>query len=74
VLKQWGVFCRDVVNRQAELKNGWVRYAANDMEFKGMHLESPVDVDEGVEARRGKMKEKMAKRKPGIGPTEPALL
>jgi hypothetical protein len=39
-----------------------------------MHLESPVDVDEGVEARRGKMREKMAKRKPWTGPTETALL
>lgn len=74
VLRKWGAFCRDVVKRPEELESAWVRYAADDVDFNGMRLESPVDVDEGVEVRKGKMREKMAKRRPWTGPTETALL
>ncbi|OAG06093.1 alpha/beta-hydrolase [Paraphaeosphaeria sporulosa] len=74
VLSQWGAFCRDVVKRPGDLESVWVRYAADDVEFKGMELESPVDVEESVEVRRGKMREKLAVRKVWRGPTETAML
>ncbi|KAF2451072.1 alpha/beta-hydrolase [Karstenula rhodostoma CBS 690.94] len=74
VVRSWGRFCREVVARPGVLENAWVRYAADDVEFRGMELQSPVDVDEDVDVRREKMKEKVAGRKVWTGPTETAML
>ena len=49
-------------------------FAADGVDFRGEALESLVDVDEKVEARREKMREKLAKRKVWRGPSETALL
>jgi hypothetical protein len=72
ILHRCGSFCREVVQNPSGLKSGWVRYAADDMKFRGAELELPVSLDEMD--RKRKMQEKVAKRKPWTGPAERALL